>query len=129
MSRLAIDGGTPVRTEPLDFSKGAALLGAEEADALAAVIAGRSLFRYKGGLASGTVAEFERVHARQRCGRGRGRLAGVGGAHPLVHPSQQGVAGVVPDLREAAGDVEEDDEQTDARRTCEVHRGEWGAGP
>jgi 8-amino-3,8-dideoxy-alpha-D-manno-octulosonate transaminase len=58
---LAIDGGTPVRSEPLDFSKGAALLGAEEADALAAVIAERSLFRYKGGLASGTVAEFERA--------------------------------------------------------------------
>ena len=58
---LAIDGGTPVRTEPLDYSKGAALLGAEEADALAAVIAGRSLFRYKGGLASGTVAAFERA--------------------------------------------------------------------
>ena len=58
---LAIDGGTPVRSEPLDFSKGAALLGAEEADALAAVIAERSLFRYKGGLASGRVAEFERA--------------------------------------------------------------------
>ena len=58
---LAIDGGTPVRTEPLDFSKGSSLLGSEEADALAAVIAGRSLFRYKGGLESGTVAEFERA--------------------------------------------------------------------
>ena len=30
---LAIDGGMPVRAAPLDFSKGAALLGAEEADA------------------------------------------------------------------------------------------------
>jgi len=58
---LAIDGGTPVRTEPLDYSKGAALLGAEEADALASVIAGRSLFRYKSGLAAGAVAEFERA--------------------------------------------------------------------
>jgi 8-amino-3,8-dideoxy-alpha-D-manno-octulosonate transaminase len=57
---LAIDGGTPVRTEPLDFSKGSSRLGSEEADALAAVIAGRSLFRYKGGLETGTVAEFER---------------------------------------------------------------------
>ncbi len=50
-----------MRTEPLDFSKGAALLGAEEADALAAVIAGRSLFRYKDGLTAGAVAEFERA--------------------------------------------------------------------
>jgi len=58
---LAIDGGTPVRTEPLDFAKGSSLLGSEEADALAAVIAGRSLFRYKGGLETGTVAEFERA--------------------------------------------------------------------
>jgi 8-amino-3,8-dideoxy-alpha-D-manno-octulosonate transaminase len=57
---LAIDGGTPVRTEPLDFSKGSALLGAEETDALAAVIGARSLFRYKGDLTGGTVAEFER---------------------------------------------------------------------
>jgi 8-amino-3,8-dideoxy-alpha-D-manno-octulosonate transaminase len=58
---LAIDGGAPVRAEPLDFSKGAALIGAEEADALAAVIAGRSLFRYKDDLTAGTVADFERA--------------------------------------------------------------------
>ena len=59
---LAIDGGTPVRTEPLDFSKGSSLLGSEEADALAAVIAGRSLFRYKGGLETG---HRRRVRARR----------------------------------------------------------------
>jgi 8-amino-3,8-dideoxy-alpha-D-manno-octulosonate transaminase len=58
---LAIDGGAPVRTEPLDFSKGAALIGAAEADALAAVIAGRSLFRYTDDLTAGTVADFERA--------------------------------------------------------------------
>jgi dTDP-4-amino-4,6-dideoxygalactose transaminase len=46
---------------PLDFSKGAALLGAEEADAVAAVVRTRSLFRYKGDHATGTVAEFERA--------------------------------------------------------------------
>jgi 8-amino-3,8-dideoxy-alpha-D-manno-octulosonate transaminase len=46
---------------PLDFSKGAALLGTEEADAIAAVIAGRSLFRYKGEHVGGTVADFERA--------------------------------------------------------------------
>jgi 8-amino-3,8-dideoxy-alpha-D-manno-octulosonate transaminase len=46
---------------PLDFSKGAALLGAEEADAVAAVVATRSLFRYKGEHAGGTVADFERA--------------------------------------------------------------------
>ena len=58
---LAIDGGAPVRREPLDFAKGASRLGAEEADALAAVIASRSLFRYKDDLTAGTVADFERA--------------------------------------------------------------------
>ncbi|MEY2450734.1 MAG: hypothetical protein QOD92_308 [Acidimicrobiaceae bacterium] len=46
---------------PLDFSKGAALLGAEEADAVAKVLASRSLFRYRGELEGGTVADFERA--------------------------------------------------------------------
>src|SRR4051812_48616590 len=58
---LAIDGGTPVRTTALDFSKGAALIGSEEADAVASVIESRSLFRYKGDLAGGAVADFERA--------------------------------------------------------------------
>ncbi|MEY2461167.1 MAG: hypothetical protein QOG30_2997, partial [Acidimicrobiaceae bacterium] len=46
---------------PLDFSKGAALLGTEEAEAVAGVVASRSLFRYKGDLVGGTVADFERA--------------------------------------------------------------------
>ena len=46
---------------PLDFSKGAALLGTEEAEAVAAVVASRSLFRYKGELVGGTVADFEQA--------------------------------------------------------------------
>jgi len=58
---LAIDGGPPVREAPLDFSKGASLLGAEEADALAALIKTRALFRYKDDLAAGAVADFERA--------------------------------------------------------------------
>jgi dTDP-4-amino-4,6-dideoxygalactose transaminase len=58
---LAIDGGAPVRRDALDFSKGAALIGDEEAEAVAAVIAGRSLFRYKDDLTAGTVADFERA--------------------------------------------------------------------
>ncbi len=49
---------------PLDFSKGAALLGHEEADAVAAVLASRSLFRYKGGHGEGAVADFERAACR-----------------------------------------------------------------
>jgi 8-amino-3,8-dideoxy-alpha-D-manno-octulosonate transaminase len=58
---LAIDGGSPVRTEPLDFAKGAALLGDEEAEAVAAVVRSGSLFRYKDGAAAGPVADFERA--------------------------------------------------------------------
>jgi 8-amino-3,8-dideoxy-alpha-D-manno-octulosonate transaminase len=58
---LALDGGTPVRTGPLDFARGAARLGGAEADALAEVVSGRSLFRYKGEHAAGAVADFERA--------------------------------------------------------------------
>jgi len=36
-------------------------LGDEEAEAVRRVIAGRSLFRYKGDVASGTVADFEQA--------------------------------------------------------------------
>src|SRR5258705_3006942 len=56
--------GSPHHYAPavaLDFAKGAALLGEDESDAVAAVVAGRSLFRYKGDLATGTVADFERA--------------------------------------------------------------------
>jgi 8-amino-3,8-dideoxy-alpha-D-manno-octulosonate transaminase len=58
---LAIEGGSPVRTEPLDFAKGAALLGDAEAEAVAAVVRRGSLFRYKDGPATGAVADFERA--------------------------------------------------------------------
>jgi 8-amino-3,8-dideoxy-alpha-D-manno-octulosonate transaminase len=58
---LAIDGGTPVRTEPLDFAKGSARLGGAEADAVAAVVGSRALFRYKGAQSTGAVADFERL--------------------------------------------------------------------
>jgi 8-amino-3,8-dideoxy-alpha-D-manno-octulosonate transaminase len=58
---LALDGGTPVRGEPLDFAKGAALLGQAEAEAVAAVIAGRTLFRYQRERVAGAVADFERA--------------------------------------------------------------------
>jgi 8-amino-3,8-dideoxy-alpha-D-manno-octulosonate transaminase len=58
---LAIDGGSPVRTAPLEFAKGAALLGDEEAEAVAAAVRSGSLFRYKDDRASGPVAEFERA--------------------------------------------------------------------
>ena len=44
---------------PLDFSKGSAWLGEEEADAVRRVVESRSLFRYKGDVATGTVADFE----------------------------------------------------------------------
>ncbi|MGO9560762.1 MAG: DegT/DnrJ/EryC1/StrS family aminotransferase [Acidimicrobiales bacterium] len=57
--RLAIDGGTPVRQRPLDFSKGAGLLGEEERKAVLEVLESRSLFRYYGPDLLGRVSEFE----------------------------------------------------------------------
>jgi 8-amino-3,8-dideoxy-alpha-D-manno-octulosonate transaminase len=62
-SLLAVDGGRPVRTRPLDYAKGAALLGDDEAHAVAAIVGGGTLFRYKGDLAGGAVADFERAAA------------------------------------------------------------------
>ena len=57
--RLAIDGGTPVRHTPLDFSRGASLLGDEERAAVLEVLESRSLFRYYGADLLGRVSEFE----------------------------------------------------------------------
>jgi len=45
---LAINGGTPVRTTPLDTAKGMGYLDAEEIAAATEVIRSRSLFRYFG---------------------------------------------------------------------------------
>jgi 8-amino-3,8-dideoxy-alpha-D-manno-octulosonate transaminase len=48
-----------VPSRPLDFGKGAALIGDEEAAAVEAVIRSRSLFRYYGPDLQGTVSAFE----------------------------------------------------------------------
>lgn len=56
---LALDGGSPVRTEPLDVGKGLALLGDEEREAVDRVMRSRSLFRYYGPDLQGAVADFE----------------------------------------------------------------------
>lgn len=47
-SSLAVDGGVPMCAQPLVAGRGAALLGAEERDAVLAVLESRSLFRYYG---------------------------------------------------------------------------------
>jgi 8-amino-3,8-dideoxy-alpha-D-manno-octulosonate transaminase len=62
--RLAIDGGEPVVRAPLDFSKGAGLLGDEERAAVFEVLESRSLFRYYGPQLLGRVSEFETALAR-----------------------------------------------------------------
>ena len=59
LDRLALDGGAPIRTEPLDHGKGVAFLGDEERDAVLRVLESRSLFRYYGPDLQGTVAAFE----------------------------------------------------------------------
>src|SRR5438552_15518743 len=59
-TKLAIDGGEPIRTERLPYYRGAALLGEEERQAVVAVLESRSLFRYDGPQFLGKVAAFER---------------------------------------------------------------------
>lgn len=58
-NRLAIDGGTPVRAQPIDTSKGVGELGEEEIDAAVEVLKSRSLFRYYGPQLLNRVAAFE----------------------------------------------------------------------
>jgi dTDP-4-amino-4,6-dideoxygalactose transaminase len=62
--RLAIDGGTPVRTTPLPLGKGIALLGDEERAEVLEVLESRSLFRYYGPKLLGKVAAFEEAVAK-----------------------------------------------------------------
>jgi 8-amino-3,8-dideoxy-alpha-D-manno-octulosonate transaminase len=57
--RLAIDGGTPARTEPLHPDKGMAYIDAEEREAVLAVLDSRSLFRYYGPDLQNTVRSLE----------------------------------------------------------------------
>lgn len=64
LQRLAVDGGEPVITTTLDFSKGAGMLGDEERAAVLEVLESRSLFRYYGPRLLGKVAEFEQALAR-----------------------------------------------------------------
>lgn len=58
-ARLAIDGGEPVRRTPLEFSRGAGLLGEEERAAVLEVLDSKSLFRYYGPSLLGKVAACE----------------------------------------------------------------------
>ena len=62
-AQLALDGGTPVRTEPLDLGKGISLFGDEERKAVLEVLESRSLFRYYGPDLRNKVAGFENTAA------------------------------------------------------------------
>lgn len=62
---LAIDGGTPVRTERLPLGRGVAALGEEEIAAVTDVLRSRSLFRYYGPHLGRHVEAFERDLAAQ----------------------------------------------------------------
>lgn len=57
--RLALDGGTPVRTTMPPLGKGMAVLGDEEREAVLEVLESRSLFRYYGPNLLGKVADLE----------------------------------------------------------------------
>lgn len=58
--RLAVDGGQPVRHDPLPLGKGVALLGDEERAEVLEVFESRSLFRYYGPNLLAKVAAFEK---------------------------------------------------------------------
>ena len=60
---LAIDGGAPVRAEPMPRERGVAYVGAEERQAVSDVLGARSLFRYYGHDLQRKVEQFERRFA------------------------------------------------------------------
>jgi 8-amino-3,8-dideoxy-alpha-D-manno-octulosonate transaminase len=63
--RLAVHGGTPVRTDPLlPGYPGGLLIGAEEKAAVMEVLDSQSLFRHYGPKPLGRAVEFERAFAR-----------------------------------------------------------------
>ncbi len=64
-TRLALDGGTPVRTRHLPLGRGVALLGDEEIDAAVEVLRSRSLFRYYGPDFQRRVEGFEQALCQQ----------------------------------------------------------------
>lgn len=82
MKRLAIDGGTPVRSTPLPAGKGADLLGPEEQEAVRAVLERGSLFRYYGRVAPTEVSSFE-AQAAQWHGPGARAVAVSSGTAAL----------------------------------------------
>jgi 8-amino-3,8-dideoxy-alpha-D-manno-octulosonate transaminase len=61
--KLAIDGGTPVRTKRLPLGRGISVLGEEERAAVVEVLESRSLFRYYGPKLLKKVEAFEQALA------------------------------------------------------------------
>ena len=59
--KLAIDGGTPIRSRPLPYGKGMTVLGEDERAAAVEVLESRSLFRYYGPNLLGKTAAFEQA--------------------------------------------------------------------
>lgn len=62
--KLAIDGGTPVRAQPLVPGKGLAVFGDEERKAAVDVLDSKSLFRYYGPALGNRVEGFEQASCR-----------------------------------------------------------------
>jgi 8-amino-3,8-dideoxy-alpha-D-manno-octulosonate transaminase len=64
MEKLAIDGGTPALNRPLNRYKGAAVIGAQEKQAVLEVLESQSLFRYYGPKFLSKVSTFEKNFAQ-----------------------------------------------------------------
>jgi len=106
--KLAIDGGQPVRSEPLPpMYPGGMLIGEDEIEAALDVLRARRLFRYFGPDPDrpSTVAEFERRFAAERgaefavaCSSGSGALhvalmaVGIGPGDEVIGPGYSYIA-------------------------------------
>ncbi|MEX2395184.1 MAG: DegT/DnrJ/EryC1/StrS family aminotransferase, partial [Actinomycetota bacterium] len=105
--KLAVDGGTPVRSGRLPMGRGLAYLGSEETAAAIEVLESRSLFRYYGPNLLNKVESFERslaslVGAKYAVGLSSGTAAlraglaaiGVGCGDEVIVPSFTFIASV-----------------------------------
>jgi dTDP-4-amino-4,6-dideoxygalactose transaminase len=136
LERLAIDGGTPVRTNPLPLEfPGMHYLDDEELEAAVRVLKSRSLFRYYGIDLQGEVDAFENEFAKftgvryaQAVTSGSGALhtalsaLGVGPGQEVIVPAYMWVAVIAAVVNLGAIPVLADIDDTFTLNPAEVER-------